>query len=394
MRVLTVGNMYPPHHLGGYELIWAGAVEHLRSAGHQVRVLTTNHRLAEPDPTAAPDVDVHRELRWYWREHRFPFLSPRTRMAVERHNGAVLERHLDELRPDVVSWWAMGGMSLSLVERVRRRGIPAAALVADDWLLYAPWVDAWMRPWRRVPRAAGLVERLTGLPARFDTTAVARWTFISETVRARARNAGWSLPGSEVVHPGIDPGRFAPAEPRPWRWRLLYAGRIDVRKGIDTAIRALARLPPEATLTVDGAGHDALLEALRDLAHTSGVAARVTFQRTPRAQLPAAYADADAVLFPVAWDEPWGLVPLEAMAVGRPVVATGLGGSAEYLRDGENCLLFAPHDDPGLAAALRRLAAEPELVARLRTGGAQTAAAYTEERFHSAVAAALTSIAA
>ena len=57
----------------------------------------------------------------------------------------------------------------------------------------------------------------------------------------------------------------------------------------------------------------------------------------PRAELRDVYAAADVVVFPVQWNEPWGLVPLEAMSVGRPVVASGTGGSAEYLRDGENC---------------------------------------------------------
>ena len=46
MRVLTVGNIYPPHHLGGYELVWQGAVRTLRDAGHAVRVLTTDVRYA------------------------------------------------------------------------------------------------------------------------------------------------------------------------------------------------------------------------------------------------------------------------------------------------------------------------------------------------------------
>src|SRR5215218_7039949 len=51
VRVLAVGNMYPPHHLGGYELAWQGAVHHLRDRGDEVRVLTTTHR----EPTEAPD---------------------------------------------------------------------------------------------------------------------------------------------------------------------------------------------------------------------------------------------------------------------------------------------------------------------------------------------------
>ena len=71
MRVLTVGNMYPPHHQGGYELLWRGSVAQLREAGHEVRVLTTDHREAEPDSAVAEGSDVHRDLRWYWSGHEF-----------------------------------------------------------------------------------------------------------------------------------------------------------------------------------------------------------------------------------------------------------------------------------------------------------------------------------
>src|SRR5581483_9145419 len=103
--------MYPPLHEGGYELVWRDAVEHLRTRGHEVRVLTTQHRHAEQRP---PEPGVFREHRWYWRDHRFPRTGPVERWRIERHNAAVFDRHLREFRPDVVSWWSMGGMSLGL----------------------------------------------------------------------------------------------------------------------------------------------------------------------------------------------------------------------------------------------------------------------------------------
>jgi len=78
-------------------------------------------------------------------------------------------------------------------------------------------------------------------------------------------------------------------------------------------------------------------------------------------------------------------VPLEAMARGRPAVATGRGGSAEYLRDGENCVLFGAGDPEALAAAVRQLGADPGLRARLRAGGLDTAPRHTAERFDEAV---------
>jgi glycosyltransferase involved in cell wall biosynthesis len=101
------------------------------------------------------------------------------------------------------------------------------------------------------------------------------------------------------------------------------------------------------------------------------------------------YAAADVLVFPVEWEEPWGLVPLEAMASGVPVVATGAGGSGEYLRDGENSVLFPAGDEAALARALSELAGDPERRESLRRGGLQTAARHTTERYNRALAEAM-----
>ena len=128
-----------------------------------------------------------------------------------------------------------------------------------------------------------------------------------------------------------------------------------------------------------------MLRELEELAAELGVADRVEFGRRPRAELPAAYAAADVALFPVRWAEPWGLVPLEAMAVGRPVVATGTGGSGEYLEHERNCLRFAPGDHRALADAVQRLAGDRALRSRLRDEGTHTADHFTEPRYNRAV---------
>src|SRR4051794_30678081 len=97
VRLLTVGNMYPPQHLGGYEAVWAAAVAHLRDAGHEVTVLTTD-TILRPGTAAAP-AHVHRELGWSWRDHEFPPEPARVSLARERRNAAVLREHLAQ-RPD------------------------------------------------------------------------------------------------------------------------------------------------------------------------------------------------------------------------------------------------------------------------------------------------------
>jgi glycogen(starch) synthase len=382
VRILAVGNMYPPHHFGGYELVWRSAMQHMRARGHDVHVLTTDliTGSAEPD-----DPDVHRELRWHWRTGGFARQSLRERVAMGRHNHGVLERHLAELRPEVVSWWSMGGLSLTLIEAVRRKGLPAVAFVHDDWLLYGPQVDGWLRLFAgRKVAAAPVAERLAGIPAQVDLARAALWVFVSEAIRRRAQ--ALELGRTAVAHSGIDATFLEAAAVDDWNWRLLYVGRLDERKGVQTAIEALCHLPQEARLRVVGGWDESEAERLRALAQRLGVAGRVSFDgQLAREALPAVYAAADAVLFPVVWEEPWGLVPLEAMGVGRPVVATGRGGSAEYLEDGENCLLFPAGDAEDLARAVRRLAAAAPLRERLRAAGRETAARHTEASFNQAV---------
>ncbi|HEX3705562.1 MAG TPA: glycosyltransferase, partial [Mycobacteriales bacterium] len=163
--------------------------------------------------------------------------------------------------------------------------------------------------------------------------------------------------------------------------KLLAVGRVEPRKGFDTAVRALAELP-DMTLRIVGPGVEDYVAELHALAKEVGVAGRVTVDHAlPRAQLAAAYAGADALLFPSRWDEPFGLVPLEAMTQATPIVATRRGGSAEFLTDGLNCL-EVPSDDPAaIVTAVRALAKDEALRRRLVNGGLTTSAAYRIDRF-------------
>jgi glycogen(starch) synthase len=384
LRILAVGNMYPPQHVGGYELVWQQAMCQARRAGHRVRILTTDHY--EDRGRAEQDPDVYRTLRWYWdlSRYQYPRLNFLQRLALERHNSRQLRRHLAAFRPDVVAWWSMGCMSLSLIEQVRRKGVPAVFVVHDNWLVYGWEVDQWLRTWEgpRRGRLAPVAASLCRIPTRVDVCAAGPLVFNSRYTMQRAREAGFRDAAMRVVYPGIDQSQLEPLPPQPWRWRLAYVGRIDRQKGIDTAVEALARLPAAATLSVWGSGDERYIAELRKLAARLGVAERLRFAGFAAGKaVRAAYGNADVVVFPVRWNEPFGLVPLEAMACARPLVTTARGGTVEFVREGVNALVFEAGDSEGLARAIRRLQADEALRARLVEEGRRTAARFSAARF-------------
>lgn len=364
MRVLALSNLYPPHALGGYEMSCADVMRRFTEAGHHVEVLTTRTRLADgPEPAER----VHRDLRWYWRDHRIVTPGPVGARRIERHNAKVLAQVLDDVRPDVVSVWAMGGMSLSLLDRVRDRGTPMVWMVCDEWPVYGPRLDAWSA--RR------------GRPAPAPATSTICW--VSDWLRARVlAHTGWAPSSETVTGSGIDTGDFPlrAGDDRPWRWRLLAVGRVEPRKGFTAAVEALAQLPGEATLRIAGPDDGANARELRSLAADLGVADRVTLGAVRRHDLAELYAAADALLFTSAWEEPFGLVPIEAMACATPVVAAPTGGAREFLVDETNCLAVPPRDPAAIAAACHRLASDDALRRRLVAGGRRTAAERTTDR--------------
>ncbi len=388
VRILTITNWYPPHHLGGYELSCFDVMTRLERRGHHVTVLCGDTRMPGAAPPPDPDHEgrVRRRLRLY-HDGRDLLRPPwRERWAIERHNRRELAAAVAAARPDVISVWHLAGVSHGLLAELSASGIPVVLAVCDDWLVYGSKLDAWIAPFEatRARRALGrVVGRVTGVACSVaDIGDLGAFLFVSEaTMRTAEARSRWTFARSAVVWSGIDratypaasAGSAEPPTDRPWRWRLVTSGRFDPRKGFDTAVEALPLLPEAATLSCWGRGGDDEVARLRELASSLAVSDRVRFGSFEREELPEAYRAADVMVFPSTWPEPFGLVPVEAMACGTPVVATGVGGSAEFLRHEENCLLVPPGDPVALAAAIRRLAEDPGLRERLVAEGHRTA---------------------
>ena len=359
MRVLCVSTDYPPAAAGGYELQCHAFVDHLRRHGHEPAVLAG----AGPD---MGDPSVRRLLpRFRITPRRVPFAQA---ARDERRSATVLRQALRR-RPDVVCFWRLGELSMSLVERVRRAGLPAVGMVCDPWMVEGPRRDPWCT--RRVPR--------------FDDAA--QWLFVSAALRGQVAATGIGVGDAPLVSWGVDLPRLRLAPDRPWRGRLLYVGRLSRLKGVDVAIRALAHLP-DATLDIMGTGPEEV--RLRALAAELGARRRVRFRGwCDPERVIAAYGTADAVLVPARWQEPFGAVPLEAGARGTPVISTATGGMKAFLHHERTALVVPPDDPRAIAAAVMRLRGDPELRGRLRTAGRAAAERYPAERSHERVCAAL-----
>ncbi|MDF2052101.1 MULTISPECIES: glycosyltransferase [unclassified Arthrobacter] len=208
---------------------------------------------------------------------------------------------------------------------------------------------------------------------------------------------------------GVDLGFFSadgPIAARNRRHRILSVGRLVPRKGVDLVIRALPYLREAGfddveLLIVGGGGDSGALHAdpevrrLLDLAAELGVSDQVSLQgQVSRGEMPGIFRSADAVVC-APWYEPFGIVPLEAMACGVPVVAAAVGGLRDTVVDHTTGLHVPPRDPEAIASALTLLLGNPSLRAELGKAGQQRArtryswdrvAAETEKAYQLAVA--------
>jgi glycosyltransferase involved in cell wall biosynthesis len=390
LRILTVTLEYPPPSFGGYEVMCAQVCTWLKQHGHEVLVLTALPQKPGSIEAASDKgegaVPVRRILRSYW--DGLANLEPpfQEALAIEQHNQAQLRDVLAAFHPDVIAFWHMGDMSLGLITTTARLGYPLVFIIGDDWLCYGGWADAWLRWCSEHPEQATTVEQRTGLPTRLlDLGALGAFCFVSAWTKRRAEQiGGWHFPRAQIIPPGLSPIEFPPLVQGPdrlWRWRLLWVGRVIEEKGIETAIHALSRLPRNATLEIVGMVDPAYRQHLEALAATLGAASRLSFSLASRQQIRQHYQQADVTLFTSMIEhEAFGLVPLEAMASGCPVIATGIGGSSEYCLDGVNCVRVPPADPAALARVVQHLAQSQDLRRCLVEGGLRTASAFTLDR--------------
>ncbi|HET6795025.1 MAG TPA: glycosyltransferase [Acidimicrobiales bacterium] len=351
---------------GGQNVHVAALSEHLARAGADVVVHTRRESASDPaslpfcpgvrvdQVDAGPPQAVPKDDLW---PHMPAF-------------AASLRRAWEQERPDVVHahFWMSGWAAL---QAARPLGVPVVET------FHALGVVKRRHQGRRDTSPASRLQTEADVVRDADHIIATCSDEVFELVAMGAHSGRVS-----VVPCGVDLSRFRSdgwSAPRPPEAaRVLVVGRLVERKGIGDVVEALAGVPGAELVVAGGPAPDELdsdpeVARLRGLATAAGVADRVRFLgRVPHDKLPALMRSADVVAC-TPWYEPFGIVPVEAMACGVPVVASCVGGLVDTVVDGVTGIHVPPRRPDAVAAALRHLLADRGLRINLGRNGASRA---------------------
>ncbi len=369
MKVAQLATRYPPGP-GGVERHVAELSSELGARGHRVDVFTSELYREYPWQRLAPTVP-REERTGFGAVHRLRVWSlPGAAHYTFFHD---LLPTLERARPEIVHAHTYGTNQVTAASRLRRRqGTPwiVTAHYHPPWSIEGGW-------WRR--RLRGTYDRWLAGPTLRNAARVIVQTREEERL---LRSHGFPLPPVSIIPPGYtplpppaeDPKAFAREFGIPGPF-VLFVGRLASNKGLldlVTAFAPLARRDPTATLVL--VGEDGGMAAKVDAAvQRQGLAGRVRRLGHVGSDvlLSSGYREARMLVLPSDY-EAFGLVLLEALAQGTPVVASRVGGMPEIVEDGVSGLLVPPGTPSALAGALERLWDDAELRRRLGEAGRTT----------------------
>ncbi len=305
--------------------------------------------------------------------------------------------YLSEFACGVQRWRALTGASYDLIHSHYWLSGRLALLFSEHWGV--PMVSMFhtlARLKNRVAESAAEREQEVRYEIERRTMAGSdRVIAATETDRTQIVRHYGQLAPINVIPGGVDLAQFRPRGRRearhtlglpPEQQVLLFVGRIQRLKGLEVLLRAFAQLGElDARVLVVGGqpstSHESReIARLQHLTTRLGIAERVTFSgAVSHERLPVYYAAADVTVMPSSY-ESFGLVAVESLACGTPVVATRVGGLASIVRDGETGLLV-PWRDPALfAERLRTLLTDPLMRQRFSAAARESVLRYGWDR--------------
>lgn len=372
MRILVLTSVYPPLGYSGHDERCRQAVRLLARRGHQIQVLTSDHRL--PPMGVTGEKGVFRELHLYSETGEESLLgnSYRATYAHERFNAESMDYRVARFKPDVVYVWNMNRLSKSLLFRLQDKGVPVVYDLHADWLLPENYnQDPWYRWWhdnsskrslifRLFIRGLGRARRVLGmLPIGESRELDLSGSYVvSEWLRTHLAGGGCEqAKGLPVIYPGMDTRMITPKKRYLGRKRFAWAGRLVEHKGADLATEAVGILKArgvDVSLDIFGMGEPSERKGKRERIEQAGLGDRVTMRGIRPGELAEYYNRYDALLYTHLSGEAFSMTVLEAMFSKLPCLVADVGGNKELLRQGENAILFEAGNAEALANAIEQ----------------------------------------
>ncbi len=356
VKICVISNLFPPHIVGGYEILCQQAIQALGNRGHDILVLTSGHGM-DPDVPAPAEPGIRRILNLEQPADQMNAVDPKRRIAITKHNGHLCREVLNEFQPHVVFIWNQRHITLGPALAAQDMGFPTVFYLCDEHLVeYMP-----KAPSHNLLGA--LADRLWRKDSTTEALNLGHALCISRTLRETSARAGLPLSHAQVNYPGIQLSKYPlkndvgsvhhPA-------RLLYLGPLRPNKRIEIIIRCLGMLLEDeryrVSLTIAGDGDPAYVESVQRVAEDLGISDELLLMgRLDYAQISSLYQSHDVFVYASTWDEPFGMTHLEAMASGLPIVSTDCGGPTEYLIHEENSLIVEKDNPRRMTESIGRL---------------------------------------
>lgn len=354
MRVLIISNIFPPGFIGGYELGALDVARGLQSAGHEVRVLTSDYML--DDGRVLADLSVARILECV-DISRFaiqPLEQARRGSFVNPRNLRRLGSELIGFEPACVMCFNTSGLgTLGLAQFLVGLGISPLFYLMDDVF----------EGINRIPKERERARCIFGGMQFLDAV---EFILMSNNLRSQVETSlGHTLRNVTIVPGWSDPDADYDSLPPPNTTagdctRFVFTSRVAGHKGIDIVVDAVCCLVADGRcdFVVDVFGAGDTPQLLQRIA-ANGLTEQIRYRGLlPKSEMTRRLAEYDALLFPTWEREPFGFVVPEAASAGCiPVVTSGIG-AAEWLFDGTECLKIR-RDASGLAEAMLGLLLMP-----------------------------------
>ncbi|MDK9689839.1 glycosyltransferase family 4 protein [Azospira sp.] len=345
MKILFVSNLFPPAHIGGYELACRDTVDMLIAAGHECHVLTSDFGIQPSikvsDKAASYPIERVMQLHHNWGSPHI--VSPFD--TVQQHNLERLGEAITRIRPQVVYLWNLYGLGWKLLQVLDCVDAPPATFHFMDWSVMAYQ--------RTVKRTLTSFRRL--VPSMWSNVRpkVRNAVFISRFTR---QQLNLSPTCSSVIYPYLRADDIP--EKRDYRLgekiKTVFIGQIEPHKGIFFLCEALRayRLSSGRDVRLDVFG---LSRTGKDISLREQFGDFVSVMtNVERSSLLRGLSEYDVGFFPSIWEEPFGIAQIEMMLAGLPVISTGRGGAGE-VSNGHNLLLYQYDSQQNLNHVLHEL---------------------------------------